>query len=532
MRPAILAVLLSAAAAAALPSHYDLRDEGRVSSVKYQQGGTCWTHGVMAAMESNLLTSGAWTAAGESGEPNLAEYHLDWWNGFNQHHNDDLDPPWGEGLEVHYGGDYRVASAYLALQEGAVRDVDGQSFDEPPPRWLPSYHYYVPREIIWLTRGENGERMDLIKQAIMEHGALGTCMAYDSGLLVNYVHYQPPGDPRLPNHAVTLIGWDDDLVTQAPEPGAWIVKNSWGEGWGLGGYFYIAYEDKYCAAEPQMGAVSFRDVEPKRFDLCYRHDTHGWRDQMEGCVEAFNAFTSTGVQRLKAVAFYAAADSVDYEVKVFGQFDGHALSDERASLSGWAEYTGYRVLDLPTPVTLGEGENFYLYLSLSMGGQPYDRSSEIPVLLGSDARVVVNSTAARGESWFRQSGVWTDLQDFDDFPWTGTGNFCIQGLADEYPTGLVEPPSGSRNLRAWPAPARESSALSFSLEAEAWLRLAVYDVGGRLVAELAEGRFPAGARTVAWNLSDRQGRPLPAGLYMARLENGGRTEIAKIVIVR
>ena len=36
------------------------------------------------------------------------------------------------------------------------------------------------------------------------------------------------------NHGVTLIGWDDTK-------GAWLVKNSWGTGWGESGYIWISY---------------------------------------------------------------------------------------------------------------------------------------------------------------------------------------------------------------------------------------------------------------------------------------------------
>ncbi len=40
------------------------------------------------------------------------------------------------------------------------------------------------------------------------------------------------------NHAVLIVGWDD---TMCNGDGAWIVKNSWGSGWGENGFFYIKY---------------------------------------------------------------------------------------------------------------------------------------------------------------------------------------------------------------------------------------------------------------------------------------------------
>ena len=141
--------------------------------------------------------------------------------------------------------------------------------------------------------------------------------------------------------------------------------------------------------------------------LIYYHDYHGWRDTKEDASEAFNAFTAEGAGRknegLKSVSFYTAADAVDYTVKVYSKFENGELQNELSSLTGTIANTGFHTVDLTKTVPLKSGDKFYVYVKLSKGGHPFDKTSDVPVLLGAKYRTIVESAANPGESFFKSA---------------------------------------------------------------------------------------------------------------------------------
>ena len=86
-----------------------------------------------------------------------------------------------------------------------------------------------------------------MKTWLSTRGPLSTCMTvYDDFMHYTGGVYSPTSSVIHGGHCVCVVGYDDNS-------GCWICKNSWGTGWGEGGFFRIAYGQ--CGIDAEMWAV-------------------------------------------------------------------------------------------------------------------------------------------------------------------------------------------------------------------------------------------------------------------------------------
>jgi flagellar hook assembly protein FlgD len=89
------------------------------------------------------------------------------------------------------------------------------------------------------------------------------------------------------------------------------------------------------------------------------------------------------------------------------------------------------------------------------------------------------------------------------------------------------------SLEARPNPFAAATTIRFELAQPADVSLEIYDVRGRLVRNVVDGRpMEAAAHELAWDGRDARGRAVGAGVYFARLTVGSVRVTEKLLHVR
>jgi C1A family cysteine protease len=195
-----------------LPATWDWRDLDGVTAVKNQAGcGSCWDFAGMAALESVVYIH-------EGIEYDLSEQQI----------LSCKTPGYGCG-----GGHFAWVWEY-ARDNGIVDEVCMPYYaDDSIPCADESCTKYATADE-WIDIPNN---VDAIKTAVMVAPCATSFRVYSDFSSYGGGCYEHAGDDP-PNHAVLIIGWDDSMCSGE---GAWLVKNSWGDGWGLDGFFWIKY---------------------------------------------------------------------------------------------------------------------------------------------------------------------------------------------------------------------------------------------------------------------------------------------------
>lgn len=103
--------------------------------------------------------------------------------------------------------------------------------------------------------------------------------------------------------------------------------------------------------------------------------------------------------------------------------------------------------------------------------------------------------------------------------------------------GKAENPSETRAvvrtfLGTTPNPSTSVARVQFGLDRPMMARIAIYNVAGRLIRLLAEGPMDPGLHSLEWDGKDQQGQDVGAGVYIAKLQAGGKVLTQKMVLAK
>ncbi len=355
---------------------FDLRDYGLVTSVKAQGWiGSCWSFASAAALESALLkaTNGTLIVdVSENNERNMALFY------------------WGHGGNSDEGGS-GDQGAVTFISVGAI-DEKYDTYDELgkiSPEFDDIAKYQVYKSIFVKSRYNISDNYK-IKEALVKYGALAVSVLSEKAepYYNNVTHALFSNQSSRGDHAVTLVGWDDNYSASnfkitPPGDGAWIIKNSWGSDWGDGGYYYASYYDRSVFVN-DVDIVGFVIDPTISYKKVYQYDVSGDLMFLRNLVDNFNyskveglsllevdkilnentidstyinTFVADGNDMISAVGTYFTHVGENYTITI--SVGGKEIYTQKVTPS----YFGYDVIKLDKLISVNDGDIFSVKIS-------------------------------------------------------------------------------------------------------------------------------------------------------------------------
>lgn len=359
-----------------MPSSFDSRDVGCVTNVRNQGShGFCWSFGSTASIESSMLKHNLTDKSAEDlyvseiGQGFLfmteskktdSIFHYDYYKdeakGSAGGWPENVAEAMADGL-----GPYEST-----LMPYSEFDKDGYS-DELRYYSLARLKEY---EAYSLGYGKNDV---LLKKRIYDNGgaALYVNMSgYTEGEHLEYLYFNGNEVTGGGKHVVEIVGWDDDIdktvfnpddeENQPKHNGGWLCKNSWGENYGLDGFFYVSYDSV------NLEFYTFEAENADTYDNVYQYSAVA-KCYVEGSVA--NVFTARRDETLEQVCFMNM-EPTNGKVKIYqlkegynSPVDGILLEEQSFSYST----TGIHTLDTMNNIELKKGDIFSVVVSAQNG---------------------------------------------------------------------------------------------------------------------------------------------------------------------
>ena len=428
------------------PASYDLRPE--MPAVRNQGGyGTCWTFSAMAAAESNLIHEKTILTKDNA---DLSEWYLAYY-GFNDE-SEGLPSFTFDSAKKYYdvGGNDWMSAAILARGTGFL-DESSAAYPDPQTEanaYKPDVQArkYKLKNALYL--GNLGvkevrlkdSRINTIKEAIRTYGAVSIGITQgDSDLYLNptTAAYFIKSEDSGTNHAVTIVGWDDDYATSnfnaSPRPtnkGAWIVRNSWGSSFGDSGYYYVSYEEGSL-----NDGVAYDTVAAPDKEKVYQYDPLGLCNFLTiyGSVKPAyfaNIFTATRNEKINSVSFYTSRPDSQCTIEIYKDCGNSPKGGTRVAVkSVTITAPGYNTVDLDSVVEISKYVKFSVVVSILL---PDISDPAIPVeypITGYSEK----ATASAGQSFISSDGTtWEDLTGISGYE---KANVCLKAFGTSDDTG-------------------------------------------------------------------------------------------------
>ena len=469
----------------ALPSKYNLRERGEITPVRDQTAfNNCWTYSAMAATESNLLKKRlADAAALDLSEWYLTYYALNPYGdmpGFTNTSGEQYylvgGNDWksvallsrGTGsvttakapdITSYYEYDYATGAAYEDYSQVYTPAVAARDYKLVNALYLGDF---APGKEQWEVQLSE-QRRDMIKRAITQYGVVSVGIhmggmnssnyndatdAYYSGLVLSS---NDPKNGVTTDHAVAIVGWDDgysrDNFAEANRPqsdGAWIIRNSWGENWGDGGYFYVSYEEGTLC-----DGVAYDSEAAHAGENVYQHDPLGcvtWYvpgdpDEAGNVMYFANVFTAEGDDAISSVAFYVPDENIKYEVSIYADCgaDSPVSGTLAATQTADSLVPGYNTVALDSPAEVAEGTRFSVVVRAETPEGGYKMLAPVENFAYGGTE---NASANPGEGWLSIDGenFYDIIQLFEDEGMSGTNpSICLKAFGERVYTASDAP---------------------------------------------------------------------------------------------